>query len=55
MSSILELLMGVVFGAIAGFIYYKVVGCPTGACPITRSPMRSVVYGSLLGLMIAAS
>jgi hypothetical protein len=55
MSSIIKLLLGVVFGAVAGFFYYKIVGCPTGACPITKSPMRSAIYGAVLGLMIAAS
>ncbi len=55
MPTILKLLLGVIIGAIGGFLYYKVVGCPTGSCPITKSPLRSAIYGALLGLMIAVS
>ena len=55
MPTILKLLLGIVFGAIGGFLYYKVVGCPTGSCPITKSPLRSTIYGALLGLMLATS
>ena len=55
MSFVLKLLLGAVIGAVAGFIYYKIVGCPTGACPITKSPLRSTIYGAVLGLMVAAS
>ncbi len=55
MPSILKLLLGTVIGAIIGFLYYKVVGCPTGSCPITKSPLRSTIYGAFLGLMLAAS
>lgn len=55
MSSILKLFAGAVIGAVGGFLYYKLVGCPTGACPITKSPLRSTIYGAVLGLMVAAS
>ncbi len=55
MPSILKLLVGTVIGAIGGFIYYKLVGCPTGACPLTKTPLRSTIYGAVLGLMVAAS
>jgi hypothetical protein len=55
MTTILRLLLGVIIGAVGGLLYYNYVGCPTGACPITKSPLRSSIYGALLGLMLAAS
>lgn len=55
MPSILKLLLGAVIGAILGFIYYKVVGCPTGTCAITKNPYSSTIYGAVIGLMISAS
>lgn len=53
MPLLLKLLLGVVIGALLGFLYYKVVGCPTGACPLTKTPLRSTIYGAFLGLMVA--
>lgn len=42
-------LMGVVIGAIGGYIYYASVGCASGTCAITSSPVNSTIYGALLG------
>lgn len=39
----------VIFGLIAGFLYYKYVGCVSGTCPITSNPIMSVLYGGILG------
>ena len=36
----------------AGFAYYALVGCSTGTCPITSSPIGSTLYGGLLGAVI---
>jgi len=46
---ILKTLIGVVLGAVAGFAYYRFVGCVSGTCPITSSPVGSTLYGALLG------
>jgi hypothetical protein len=48
-----RLALFVVGGAVAGFAYYKLVGCRTGACPITSSPIVSTLYGALLGFLFA--
>lgn len=40
---------GIVLGAIAGFIYWKTVGCASGKCMITSKPLNATLYGSLLG------
>lgn len=55
MSLLLKLFLGLTIGGIVGFLYYKLVGCPTGACPITRKPLNSILYGMFMGLMIALS
>ncbi len=38
----------VTLGLIAGFLYYKYVGCVSGTCPITANPIMSVLYGGIL-------
>jgi len=40
---------GIGVGALAGFLYWKFVGCNTGTCAITSSPVNSTLYGSVLG------
>lgn len=41
-------------GALLGFLYYKFIGCSTGACPITANPYTSTLYGLLVGLALSA-
>ena len=41
-----------VVGAIAGFLYYRLVGCASGACPITSNPYISTVYGGVIGILL---
>jgi hypothetical protein len=45
--------VGAVAGAAAGYLYYRLVGCPGGTCPITSNPYLSTVYGAVLGLLIS--
>ncbi|MCW5906421.1 MAG: hypothetical protein KIS94_01050 [Chitinophagales bacterium] len=40
---------GIVFGALAGFLYWKFVGCSSGTCAITSNPLNSTLYGAMLG------
>jgi phage shock protein E len=40
---------GIVIGAMAGFAYYYFVGCSSGTCAITSSPINATVYGSIMG------
>ncbi|MGL5262456.1 MAG: DUF6132 family protein [Bacteroides sp.] len=40
--------IGAGVGAVAGFLYWKFIGCTTGTCPITASPINSVIYGAVL-------
>ena len=40
-------------GALAGLGYYALVGCSTGACAITSSPLRSMVYMGLIAWLLS--
>lgn len=42
-------LVGIIIGAIGGYLYWKYVGCTTGTCPITASPFNSTLWGVVLG------
>lgn len=42
-------------GALAGLAYYALVGCSTGTCAITSSPLRSMVYMGLVGWLLSAA
>lgn len=42
-------LIGIALGAIAGYAYYHFIGCNDGSCAITSNPIRSSLYGSLMG------
>ncbi|MCS7338739.1 MAG: DUF6132 family protein [Verrucomicrobiae bacterium] len=52
---ILRIVIGAVVGGVLGFAYYKLVGCSTGACPLTSNPWISSIYGALLGALIGGS
>ncbi|SFR77431.1 DUF6132 family protein [Maribacter stanieri] len=41
--------IGVVIGAIAGYLYYAEIGCLNGTCAITSKPINSSIYGGLMG------
>jgi len=45
-------LIGIMLGAISGFLYWKYVGCQTGTCKITASPINSTAYFALIGGLI---
>ncbi|HEX5101266.1 MAG TPA: DUF6132 family protein [Polyangiaceae bacterium] len=51
MTLSLRLLLSVVVGGFVGYGYHRLVGCRTGACPITANPYVSTVYGALVGLL----
>jgi hypothetical protein len=42
-------IVGVLLGAVGGYLYYAFVGCASGTCAITSSPTISTLYGALMG------
>ncbi|UCC41798.1 MAG: YtxH domain-containing protein [Candidatus Aminicenantes bacterium] len=46
-------MIGAFVGAIVGFLYYRFIGCKSGACIITRNPYISTIYWAVLGALIA--
>ncbi|MEA4867979.1 MAG: DUF6132 family protein [Rikenellaceae bacterium] len=42
---------GVIAGAIGGYLYWFFIGCNSGSCPITSSPLNSTLYGIVLGAL----
>lgn len=42
-------ILGVILGALAGYLYYHFVGCASGTCAITSNPFISTLYGAVLG------
>ena len=46
-------LIGIVIGAIGGYLYYHFVGCASGTCAITSKPMNSTLYGAMMGALLA--
>ncbi len=44
--------IGAFLGAIAGFLYWKFVGCSSGTCAITSNPIVSTIYFSIIGALV---
>jgi hypothetical protein len=47
--------LGILLGASAGFAYWYFIGCTSGSCPITSSPVNSTIYGVLMGVLTVNS
>ena len=50
----LLVITGVAAGAIAGFFYWKLIGCSSGTCAITSKPLNSSLYGAVMGGLLFA-
>jgi hypothetical protein len=44
--------IGLVVGAIGGYIYYATVGCVSGTCAITSNPWISTAWGGAFGYLV---
>lgn len=40
--------IGVTFGAVAGYFYWKLAGFSPGSCAITSKPLNSTMYGAVM-------
>jgi phage shock protein E len=48
-------LVGVLLGALGGYMYYHFVGCSSGTCAITSKPLNSTLYGAMMGGLLFSS
>lgn len=44
--------IGVLVGGVGGYLWYRLVGCSTGSCPITSNPWISTGYGAFMGFLM---
>lgn len=54
-KTIIITLVGILIGAVAGYLYYHYVGCITGTCVITSKPINATLYGALIGGLLSNS
>ena len=47
-------LIGAFLGGVAGYLYYYFIGCSTGSCTITSRPFNSIIYGAIMGYLLAS-
>ena len=43
------MILGVVVGIIGGYLYWYFIGCSSGTCPLTSSPIKSTFFGAVMG------
>jgi hypothetical protein len=43
---------GIAIGSVAGYLYWRNIGCASGTCLITSKPVNASLYGALLGGLI---
>lgn len=48
-------IIGIAIGAVAGFFYWKFIGCSTGSCAITSNPLNSTLYGAAMGGLLLST
>ena len=54
MISLVRVVIGGLIGAAIGFTMYKVVGCRTGACPLTGNPFVAMFIWGIMGALLGA-
>lgn len=54
-TTIIKWSIGIALGAIGGFLYWYYIGCNSGSCAITSSPINSTLYGGMMGGLLLNS
>ena len=49
----IAIVIGAAIGGVVGFLYYRFIGCRSGACIITSNPYISTIYWAVLGGLVA--
>ena len=45
-------IIGLILGAIGGFLYYTYYGCESGTCPLTSNPWITTIWGATMGYLL---
>lgn len=45
-------IIGVIAGSLGGYLFWLYIGCMSGTCPITSSPLNSAIFGSVIGGLV---
>lgn len=53
LKKILRPALFTVVGMLAGFGYYNLFSCADGSCAITSSPIRTMLYMGVIGLLLS--
>ena len=53
-TRLITLGVGILVGAVGGWLYWRFVGCLGGHCPIWSNPWISTGYGGLLGYLLSS-
>jgi hypothetical protein len=54
-TTIIKWSIGIALGAVGGFLYWYYIGCNSGTCAITSSPINSTLYGGMMGGLLLNS
>ncbi|REJ81920.1 MAG: hypothetical protein DWQ44_13455 [Bacteroidetes bacterium] len=55
MKKYIIIIIGIMLGALGGYLYWNYVGCSGGTCPITSIWYNSTAYGALMGGLLAGT
>jgi len=51
----MEMILYLGGGALAGFLYWRLIGCSNGICMLTQNKYYSMITGALIGFMLLQS
>ena len=53
MNKYVKIAIGAGAGAVLGYAYYYYIGCNSGTCAITSNWHNSMLYGAVMGVLLA--
>jgi hypothetical protein len=51
----IRLILGALAGGLAGYGLHRLIGCPTGGCPLVGNPYSSILIWGVLGAFMATA
>ena len=55
MNQFMRIAIGALVGVVIGYAIYRIVGCRTGACPLTANPYVAMIVYGLFGAIVMGS